>query len=225
MTAKCILARVVALGVAGLVSVLIAACTTPYQPMGLLGGVDDLQLNDTMYRITARGNGNTSSERVHDFVLLRASEIAISRGYRGFVIGSTTDQSRTYQFTLPGEATSHTFVSGGMNGMPAIATTYTTVSPPITNTVFKPGTAVEVTLVQEGGMDARMINASLAPKYGVEPMVQPIALETSPNEPSPSGAAAANEGRPVQLPACTKEDEKRAYLARVTGHTYQQTCN
>ena len=65
-----------------------------------------------MYRITARGNGYTSSERVQDFVLLRASEIAISRGYKGFVVNGAADQSRVGQFTTPGQATTTTMVTG-----------------------------------------------------------------------------------------------------------------
>lgn len=59
-----------------------------------MGGVDDLQVNDTIYRITAHANRYSSSDRVQDLVLLRASEIAISRGYKGFVINSSADQSR-----------------------------------------------------------------------------------------------------------------------------------
>ena len=38
------------------------------------------------FHITARRNGYTSSERVQDFLLLHAAEIAISRGRKGFII-------------------------------------------------------------------------------------------------------------------------------------------
>ena len=48
------------------------------------------------FRITARRNGYTSSERAQDFLLLRAAEIAISRGRKGFII-SVADQSRVDQ--------------------------------------------------------------------------------------------------------------------------------
>ena len=226
MTTKRTLARVIALGIAGLAPVLMAACT-PYKPMGLMGGVDDLQLNDTTYRIIARGNGVTSSERVHDFVLLRASEIAISRGYHGFVVSGETDQSRTEQYTTPGHATTDTFVVGGFNGSPAIATSYTTISPSSTHTIFRPGVAIQVTLVQQGGMDAQMINATLAPKYGATPLVLPARLAapsaddpvTPPTNPVPTTGVA-----PSQSGACTKDDEKRAYLARVTGTPYHLDC-
>ena len=83
----------------------------------------------------------------------------MSRGYKGFVINGTTDQSQAGQFTTPGQAMTTTVVSGG------IANCTTTYTPPITQTFFKPGTAVFVTLVQDGGMNARMIYTNLAPKY------------------------------------------------------------
>jgi hypothetical protein len=48
------------------------------------------------FRITARRNGYTSCERVQDFLLLRAAELAISPGRKGFII-SVADQSRVDQ--------------------------------------------------------------------------------------------------------------------------------
>jgi hypothetical protein len=126
-----------------------SGCATSYQ-----GGVDALQVNDTTYRISASGNGHTSSERVHDFVLLRASEIAINRGYEGFVIGDMSDQTRVI-----------TSVSSGQVSTSSAGTM--TVTPATISTAVKPGFITFVTLVREGGMDAKMIYASLAPKYGV----------------------------------------------------------
>lgn len=155
----------------GVVGSIVAACATPYQQMGFTGGVNDLQLNDTTYRITARGNGYTNPERVQDFVLLRASEIAMSRGYAGFIINGAADQSTVAQFTTPGYATTNTYGTAmGGGGLASLNTTSTTTyTPPVTHTFFKPGAAVIITLVQNGGMDARMIYDSLAPKYGIEP--------------------------------------------------------
>jgi hypothetical protein len=43
--------------------------------------------------------------------------------------------------------------------------------------------------------------------------------------PPAPGASAAIEETPGQHVACTKEDEKRAYLARVTGRPVQPTCD
>jgi len=57
----------------------LCGCVTPYQNMGFTGGVDELQVSDVMDRITARGNGYTSSERVQDFVLLRVRDSDVAR--------------------------------------------------------------------------------------------------------------------------------------------------
>jgi hypothetical protein len=143
---------------ASLVAVLLVGCT-PYQKMGFMGGVDELQVSDVTYRITAKGNGYTSADRVEDYVMLRASEIAISRGYPGFTVDSVADRSRVGEITTAGQARTTTVVSGG------VANSTTTYTPATTHLVFKPGTAVFITLVRDGGMDARMIYAQLAPKY------------------------------------------------------------
>jgi hypothetical protein len=49
------------------------------------------------FRITARRNGYTNSEGVQDFLLLRAAELAISPGRKGFIITVVADQSRVDQ--------------------------------------------------------------------------------------------------------------------------------
>jgi hypothetical protein len=149
--------------------------------MGFRGGVDDLQVSETTYRITARGNGFTSSQRVQDFVLLRASEIAISRGYSGFVIDGMADQSRVYQYTTPGHATTTTTGSivGGGGYASVTANSTTTYTPPVTNTIFKPGAAVMVTLVQEGGLNAHMIYDNLSLKYRVKDAAPSVAAKAA----------------------------------------------
>lgn len=136
--------------------------------MGLMGGVDDLQLNDSTFQITVRGNAYTSQERVRDFVMLRASELALAHGYRYFTFGGAADVGRTASFTTPGSATTTTsaFVSGTPYAASGTAISTTTVMPPVAQTVFFPGVAVTVALNNTGGIDARTINAQLAPKYG-----------------------------------------------------------
>jgi hypothetical protein len=159
--------------------VLLAACTQ-YGSMGLTGGVDAVQLAEDTYRITAKGNAWASADQIEDFVLLKASELAIARGYKGFVINSAVDRSQAYSITTPGYATTNTYgsasgtavrtgnvVTGQAYGS---STSTTTITPPITRTGIKPGSSVIVTLVQSGGMDARMIYLNLGPKHGAPPM-------------------------------------------------------
>jgi hypothetical protein len=140
----------------GVLALLAGACATSYHERGpLFGGVDSIQVSETSYRITVSGNQRTSSERIEDFVLLRASEIALARGYKGFVINQERDQSRTTQVTIP---------SGPIYSGTSIAP----YSLPITQTIVEPGTTAFITLVHEGGMDARITYGSLGPRYGLQ---------------------------------------------------------
>ena len=59
---------------------------TPYQPMKSIGGYDDVQLDETTWRVRAKVNNNSNISRADDIALLRASEIACQNGYRGFEI-------------------------------------------------------------------------------------------------------------------------------------------
>lgn len=69
------------------------ACATPYQENGFRGGVQATQLNQRMVQIKAGGNAYTSASRIQDFVLLKASEIAIENGFAAFGIVGSKDTS------------------------------------------------------------------------------------------------------------------------------------
>jgi hypothetical protein len=62
----------------------ILGCATPYQSSGLTGGYKETKLAPDIARITVEGNGYTSRDRVQDFALLRASEMALQSGYPYF---------------------------------------------------------------------------------------------------------------------------------------------
>ena len=51
------------------VPLLVAACATTYQPSGLTGGFDEVQLDTNVYQVSFRGNGYTSAERAADLCL------------------------------------------------------------------------------------------------------------------------------------------------------------
>ena len=157
-----------------LAGAMITACT-PYKQLGLMGGVDDLQVSATTYRIFARGNGFTSPERVHDFVLLRASQIAILHGYEGFVIDDNEDETESMTSVYPGSVTTVAFpapYSAAGVSMPGPVSTI--VTPPIISTVVKPAFMTFVTLVGAGGLNAGMIFDRLAPRYGVSSVTETI---------------------------------------------------
>jgi hypothetical protein len=168
---------------------LIAACTTPYQQMGVTGGVEDVQLNNDTYRIRARGNTYTDRTRVEDFVLLRSAEIALRRGYPYFVIVQETDQSRIRTVTVPGTTRTTTFgsvsgerfgtsiheeltgpVSSSVGSVTTEGTTTTTVTPPETRVRENPGVEAIVQLLMSrenvAGLvyDAQAVSTSLGPR-------------------------------------------------------------
>jgi hypothetical protein len=113
----------------GILAVFLASCLTPYQPMGLTGGVSARQITSDTFQIVARGNGYTSSEKVRDFVLLKSAETAVSSGHTHFLIIGTSDERRIGIFSNPGTATTN-FVD---------STAFTTFSPVMTHSFEQPG--------------------------------------------------------------------------------------
>ncbi len=100
--------------------ILIAACSTPYQSRGLFGGVQEQQLADDTFIVSARGNAYTSMQSIKTYTLRRAAELAVANGYGYFVIleggqhyktGVITSPG-TYQSTTTGYYTSGTYTPG-----------------------------------------------------------------------------------------------------------------
>ena len=78
---------------------LLAACATatPYQPAQLgndvSGGYSSEQLAPDRYRVSFSGNQYTSRERVENYLLFRAAQLAQQNGYTGFrVVRNDTDR-------------------------------------------------------------------------------------------------------------------------------------
>lgn len=75
-------------------AVALAGCagsgSTPYQPVSsanaVQGGYFDVRLSEDRYRVTFAGNRLTSREQVESFLLYRAAELTLQRGYDWFVI-------------------------------------------------------------------------------------------------------------------------------------------
>jgi hypothetical protein len=86
---------------AALASALLGACATatPYQPLGARGtgasgGFSDVRLASNRYRVTFAGNSMTSRERVETYLLYRAAELTVQRGYTGFtIVDRATDRN------------------------------------------------------------------------------------------------------------------------------------
>ncbi|MDJ0977592.1 MAG: hypothetical protein QNI87_03570 [Erythrobacter sp.] len=67
-----------------------ATSSTPYQPLSagsrVSGGYSDLRIDETHYRVSFAGNRLTSRERVESYLLFRAAELTLLKGYDYFII-------------------------------------------------------------------------------------------------------------------------------------------
>lgn len=70
----------------------IGGCATPthYQPLSAAspaaGGYTDQRLADDRYRVTFAGNTLTTRERVESYLLFRAAELTVEKGFDWFVV-------------------------------------------------------------------------------------------------------------------------------------------
>jgi hypothetical protein len=100
----------------GIAAVLaLAGCATPYQQMGITGGVRSVQIETDIAQITARGSLLTDADKIEQYVLRKAAETTLASGYDHFEVVSVSDRSRTFQ--AAGGYTGFTgtgFPSGGL---------------------------------------------------------------------------------------------------------------
>lgn len=67
---------------------MLAACTvpTPYQPADGGYGYRDQQIEDNRYRVSFDGNASTPREDVQNYLLYRAAELTVEKGFDYFTI-------------------------------------------------------------------------------------------------------------------------------------------
>ena len=87
-------------------------CSTPYQPLGYRGGYFDLRLDSETYKVSFRGNGNTSSEKVENYLLFRCAELTAQNGFDYFAIIDSKAENRQAFVTTPGNYSSTTSFYG-----------------------------------------------------------------------------------------------------------------
>lgn len=73
---------------------LLTACATPYQEMGLLGGVEAHRVSEDTLQVIARGNAYTDSAVIQRYALRKAAEATLEAGYDLFIIASDNDATR-----------------------------------------------------------------------------------------------------------------------------------
>jgi hypothetical protein len=59
---------------------------TPYQSIAYSGGYSNTIIDENIFKVSFKGNGFTSKERVEDFTLLRSAEITLQYGFKYFII-------------------------------------------------------------------------------------------------------------------------------------------
>jgi len=92
----------------------LAACRTPYQPMGFTGGFTEARLDARTMQVMVRGNGFTRRGRVDLYVIYRCAELTVMNGFDYFFILGGDAQARSHY--TPGHFS---------NGVYSGGTTYT----------------------------------------------------------------------------------------------------
>jgi len=67
-------------------AVTLLGCATSYHSTGFTGGFNETQLSENSYQIRFQGNGYTSRDRVSQFLLRRAAELALEHGKQYFLL-------------------------------------------------------------------------------------------------------------------------------------------
>ncbi|RYG75673.1 MAG: hypothetical protein EON59_17985 [Alphaproteobacteria bacterium] len=99
--------RIAALAVALAGSVALSGCmtATPYQPASASSsatGYSDQQIEDNRFQVSFRGNSLTARETVERYLLFRAAELTVQRGFDHFILVSKDTETRTETYRTPG---------------------------------------------------------------------------------------------------------------------------
>jgi hypothetical protein len=76
----------------------LSSCATAYRPLRHQYGYYQQQVGQDQYEVSFLGNGSSSYERVLDFALLRASEIALQRQAKFFTISDVVNLSSARKY-------------------------------------------------------------------------------------------------------------------------------
>lgn len=154
-------------------ALVLIACVTPYQRQGARGGFSDARLDATTFRVTFKGNGYTSRERVENYLHYRCAEVTLESGYDYFVVLDANTEARHGSYTTPTHVNSYTsgsatYVGGGTAY--GQATTTTTVTPGQTYSWTKHGATAVIKVFrgqkqqdEPGVYDAREVIQYLGP--------------------------------------------------------------
>ncbi|MEP9401064.1 CC0125/CC1285 family lipoprotein [Sphingomonas sp. VNH70] len=101
-------ARLRAIGTTLVGALALAACATPtpYQPASGSGfyrnGYSDQQIEPNRYQVSFSGNSLTSRETVERYLLYRAAQLTLERGYDYFILADRDTNLRSRTYSTPG---------------------------------------------------------------------------------------------------------------------------
>ena len=155
----------------------LTGCATQYDATNpfvrFAGGVEALPIDGTTYRISAKGNAFTSVEKMQDFVLLKAAETTIQRGFTHFIIlAEQAGNEARGVLVSPGQyqSTTNAQVTGFGNQVYGTARTTGTYTPPQTQQIYKPSANSIVRLISAddakgtGAYEAQAVVNAIAPR-------------------------------------------------------------
>jgi hypothetical protein len=151
---------------------LLAACATSYRPYSFLGGGGwrEVQLADNTFKVTFEANGYTSDTEATDMALLRSADLTLANGFKYFVIGIASDDSRMGSFTTP--TTTNVNLTSYGNTTTGTAQThggqtflFSFPAPSLTFTCFSERPSLQTTFY-----DAGLISMSMRKTYGIRPL-------------------------------------------------------
>jgi hypothetical protein len=139
-------------------SLLVSSCATPYQPLDHRYGYSEQQVGNDVFEVSFLGNGHSSYERVLDFAMLRAADIALSRQAKSFTLLDLVNLSsvRTYQTPTLFDWTASPYLGpGGQYLLPAAGLadwterSYLVMEPAQERTYYRPGVKLKVKLLPD----------------------------------------------------------------------------
>ena len=160
---------------------LLVGCATGYHSDGFGGGFTDLRLSTNIWQITCRGNAYASAQRIQDFTLLRAAELALDHNYNCFELldAARFTERDTMQLTSPSATTT---TKGNLDLRNTYDRNYSGSWNSTSTTTYSPGSSIPISRAHAGIVirayraddpgqctyDAAATAGQLRAKYGIK---------------------------------------------------------
>jgi hypothetical protein len=153
-----------------------SGCATSYQPIDYSGGYSERQTGEATFHVTFRGNAYTEMQRASDYTLPRSAEVALSHGFKFFIVVAMKRELDGSKYTapVPTNAAAPSITSGMTYNHGEPSSGNTSYGPPGgTHTITKPVVTVTIKCFREkpegsdSAMDAGQVSDQLKEKYGI----------------------------------------------------------